>query len=223
MNHQNIIQIERVAKSNVKLTPDSKPETFYSIYYELVPFSLKKLASSTKAESAHFPIFTASDLCNKLVEVCEYLMEADIYLTIRLEDIGVAEDGDIKVYVPPLTIGKEDNRKVSKRNIMYNIDRIMTWWRTTSSSRSRKPSRMSEDGPISNSLGFESEGKDILKPKISTSFIEKGNRQVNECSSQSKTIKVGSSTPDKIKRLEDELRKIKAVMAEKMKGRVYMG
>lgn len=44
--------------------------------------------------------------------------------------------------------------KINKRDVMGNIDRIMGWWGASVANRNRKPSRKSEDGPISNSLGF---------------------------------------------------------------------
>jgi hypothetical protein len=46
-------------------------------------------------------------------------MEIDIYLLLRIEDIGVTEDGEVKVYVSPVALGKEkDQNKASKREVI---------------------------------------------------------------------------------------------------------
>lgn len=102
LNHPNIVQIERVAKSTTKSSLEKGAQSYYSLYYEVVPHSLRKLAQSSMAEAGFLPIPTAEELCEKIADVSEYLMKQNIWFKVRLEDIGITEEGQLKVYVPPL-------------------------------------------------------------------------------------------------------------------------
>jgi hypothetical protein len=45
------------------------------------------------AEAGFLPIPTAEELCEKIADVSEYLMKKDIWFKVRLEDIGITEEG----------------------------------------------------------------------------------------------------------------------------------
>ena len=46
--HGNIIQIQKIAKSKPKISSESREQTYYSLYYEVVPFSIKNAAIKSR-------------------------------------------------------------------------------------------------------------------------------------------------------------------------------
>lgn len=59
LSHPNIVQIERVSKCSNKGHHEKLLESHYALYYEVVPYSLKKLSQSSKIVTVSFPLPTS--------------------------------------------------------------------------------------------------------------------------------------------------------------------
>mgnify|MGYP000285972146 CR=1 FL=1 len=71
LEHGNIIQIQKIAKSKPKTSSQNRQQTYYSLYYEVVPFSIKNVAMKLRQSDREMPEMGAKELREKLREAAE--------------------------------------------------------------------------------------------------------------------------------------------------------
>jgi len=50
-----------------------------------------------------------------------------------MEDIGITESGNIKVYISPLLLINSNSQAVNRKKAIDSIDTVIQWWKTTTS------------------------------------------------------------------------------------------
>jgi hypothetical protein len=84
INHPNIINIQKIARGHRTLSLNASSDVFYSFYYEIVPYSLKKII--TAGNINHNLIFQLATLnmAKILRNVSGFLMKEGIYNLFKL-------------------------------------------------------------------------------------------------------------------------------------------
>ena len=70
------------------------------------------------------------NLKNVLLKLNDYLIAQKISYNFNLDDIGVTNSGDIKIYISPLVVCGS-NQKVDRSIIKKSISKIVNWWEIT--------------------------------------------------------------------------------------------
>ncbi len=61
-----------------------------------------------------------------MIELIEYLLQSDIYYFVKLEDIGVAQNGEIKVYISPNIIFDCSKHIENDKKMVYKaLDKVI--------------------------------------------------------------------------------------------------
>lgn len=154
LSHPNIIGLRKIVRSSPKEAfQGSRHRSYYSFYYEMVHYSLKDLVDDPNKNIRLFNEIKTVNLRAVLVGVVEYLKNAGIFYTARLEDIGILADGTIKVYIPPNVVFES----AYNPNIHRAIIAIAEWWDSTLlNSKFKKdkkiiqlqPPRLSDNGDL---------------------------------------------------------------------------
>jgi len=64
-----MIKIQKIAKGGGKVSAGKTGEVYYSIYYEVVAYSIMEIASSTKKFNSLLPNLTSLNLCQQLLAI----------------------------------------------------------------------------------------------------------------------------------------------------------
>lgn len=58
-------------------------------------------------------------------------MRQDIYHAIRLDDIGVTPQAQVKIYLSPLVACGEPSHINNRRTVMASVEKLVGWWETS--------------------------------------------------------------------------------------------
>lgn len=125
-----MIKIQKIAKGGGKIVSGKVGEVYYSIYYEVVSFSIVEIANSITKMNPLLHL-TSLNLCQQLLAIMQYLMKESISYELKLEDIGITQGGQIKVFISPLLLINSKKTQVNRKLAIDSVDKVLLWWKTT--------------------------------------------------------------------------------------------
>ena len=125
INHPNIISIKKIVKTSSKDISQLKTNgPHFTLYYEPVQFEIRFLTEKHYEYGKLFGMLMGLDFRGILCSIFRYMEEMNVFYAVKLGDIGITVDGNIKVYIPPQAIIQPKfNQKIEKA-----FQSILEWW-----------------------------------------------------------------------------------------------
>jgi hypothetical protein len=98
--HPNIIAVKKILRSSIKCSPGKLSVNNYSLIYEVVPYQLKYVGCGIESLQKIYKKVAAVDFRQTIASVSMFLNSHKVFHTIKLADIGITEEGVLKIYVP---------------------------------------------------------------------------------------------------------------------------
>ena len=93
-------------------------------FHNISEFNIKYLVDNPQESARLYNLLVSFDLENVLVSVLQYLTDLGTSYNIRLNDIGITTEGNIKIFVPPTAIADPQLFNYSEKAIQSIVD----WW-----------------------------------------------------------------------------------------------
>lgn len=175
-------------------------------------------------------------------------MRQDIYHAIRLDDIGVTPQAQVKIYLSPLVACGEPSHINNRRTVMASVEKLVGWWETSLGSNDllnplrhhalpsalapQEEHSLDHSQPISNKSSFiERENSQLICENFETEEMRVSNARdsmikaaplKNSINSyRSELSKISSMQLEKMRKIDQEIKFIRERLKEKAKHRKH--
>lgn len=130
--HHNLVGLRKISKSK-----KGQENSHYWLYYQAIPYSLANIFNVTKKID-----ITPQALQTSLFSLKNYLASLRIYFEFDQKNIGVSEQGVVKIYIDPVIVLTRPCSLYCLQACDTKIKQIKIWYSNIYSRKSLKPSQL---------------------------------------------------------------------------------